>query len=286
VVDLVRTEGAPIVPMADGTPTGYGIFRARLMEALQQGVPMRFGHALRDLVRDPGGRIVGLRADGPDGPLEMATDLVVGCDGAHSAVRRLAGIPGETRLADDGWIGMVGAEDRRRDFAMRYLSDGRQVGLYNVPGGTMVWWQIDRVGREAALAPPLGELTARIARLLPEAATALAGVTRPEQVVYWEAPEVVGCEPWWVPGAVVIGDAAHALTAEAGVGAGLGLGDALALAEAVRQWPDDPDAACRAYETWRRPAVAPYLALREAGLRVAPPGAPSERPAEEVWPPA
>ena len=65
------------------------------------------------------------------------------------------------------------------------------------------------------------------------------------------------CERWWVPGLVVSGDAAHAVGPEAGLGAGLGLGDALALAIAVEQSPD-ADAACAAYELWRRPAVRPY----------------------------
>ena len=285
VMDVVRREGAPIVPMADGTPTGYGIYRRVLMAALQEGVPMAFEHALEDLVRDGDGRVVGLRATGPDGPVEWDANLVVGCDGAFSAVRRSAGIPGEVSFADDGWIGAIGAEDPERDFAMRYLSDGRQIGFYAVPGGRMIFWQIARVGREAALAPGVGAVRRAAGLLLPEARTALAGLTHDDQLVYWESPEVTGCDPWWVPGAVVIGDAAHALTAETGVGAGLGLGDALALAEAVRRAPDDPDAACRAYETWRRPAVAPYQALRGAGLRTVPAGAPSERPSDERWPP-
>jgi 2-polyprenyl-6-methoxyphenol hydroxylase-like FAD-dependent oxidoreductase len=84
---------------------------------------------------------------------------------------------------------------------------------------------------------------------------------------------------------VVIGDAAHALTPEAGLGAGLGLADALALAEAVRQHPDDPDAACAAYEHWRRPVVAPYEAIGGMGVRMVPPGGPAEKPPEERWPP-
>src|ERR1700733_5672525 len=43
-----------------------------------------------DLIEE-GGRIVGLRANTPDGPLEIRADLVVGCDGRHSMVREKAG---------------------------------------------------------------------------------------------------------------------------------------------------------------------------------------------------
>jgi 2-polyprenyl-6-methoxyphenol hydroxylase-like FAD-dependent oxidoreductase len=85
-----------------------------------------------------------------------------------------------------------------------------------------------------------------------------------------------------VPGVVVIGDAAHAVGPESGLGAGLGLGDAHALAIAVERNPDDPDKACRDYETWRRPAVDPYLAMGAAGARIVRGG---ERPPEERWPP-
>ena len=68
---------------------------------------------------------------------------------------------------------------------------------------------------------------------------------------------------------------------EAGLGAGLGLGDALALAIAVEQSPD-ADAACAAYELWRRPAVRPYEEIGAAGARVARGGV---KPPEERWPP-
>ena len=47
-----------------------------------------------DLI-DEGGRIVGLRANTPDGTLTIRADLVVGCDGRHSTVRDKAGLKSE-----------------------------------------------------------------------------------------------------------------------------------------------------------------------------------------------
>jgi 2-polyprenyl-6-methoxyphenol hydroxylase-like FAD-dependent oxidoreductase len=285
VMDEVRRRGVPIADTGAGPPPGYGFFRRGLTELLAEGVPVEHEQAVVDLLRD-GGRVAGVRVRGPDGAeRDVPADLVVGADGANSPVRSLAGIPGETVVVDDGWLGALGAPDPERSFAMRFLSDGRQIGMYAAPGIGFIFWQIGRVGREAALAPDLERFRAAVARLLPEARTALAGVRDRSQLVYWEALEVRGCEPWWLPGAVVIGDAAHALTPEAGLGSGLGMGDALALAEAVRQHPDDPDAACASYERWRRPVVAPYEAIRGAAVRMVPPGAPAEKPAEERWPP-
>jgi 2-polyprenyl-6-methoxyphenol hydroxylase-like FAD-dependent oxidoreductase len=44
-----------------------------------------------DLVEE-GGRMVGVRADTPDGALTIRADLVVGADGRHSTVREKAGL--------------------------------------------------------------------------------------------------------------------------------------------------------------------------------------------------
>ncbi|MDX6554315.1 MAG: hypothetical protein QOD86_510, partial [Miltoncostaeaceae bacterium] len=105
-----------------------------------------------------------------------------------------------------------------------------------------------------------------------------------EDWFYREATEV-RCPVWWTPGAVLIGEAAHAINPETGIGSGLGMGDALALAVAIAA-ERDPDAACVRYETWRRPAVAPYEQLGTATVRM-PTAAPgTERPPEERWPPS
>lgn len=158
------------------------------------------------------------------------------------------------------------------------------MGLLGWPGGSAGWWQIDRIGREAALAPGVDAFRTAFARLLPAAEPALAGVTSIDQLVYREVVEV-RCETWWLPGVALIGEAAHAIDPEAGVGAGLGFGDALALAVAIAAAGVDPDRACREYERWRRPAVAPYEAIGAAGARMVPPGAGAEKPDAERWPP-
>src|SRR6202011_1065745 len=44
-----------------------------------------------DLVEETG-RIVGVRAQTPGGPIEIRADLVVGADGRHSVVRERAGL--------------------------------------------------------------------------------------------------------------------------------------------------------------------------------------------------
>lgn len=101
------------------------------------------------------------------------------------------------------------------------------------------------------------------------------------ELMYREVTEV-RCDTWWRPGVALIGEALHAMNPEAGIGSGLGMADAQALAIAVGNHRDDPDRALAEYERWRRPAVAPYLAVGSQGVRVVRGGTPRD---EERWPP-
>lgn len=73
----------------------------RLEQILEQrarelGTRLRRGHALAGLTQDATG--VTAHVDGPDGRYDLRAAYLVGCDGAHSTVRKAAGIgfPGET----------------------------------------------------------------------------------------------------------------------------------------------------------------------------------------------
>ena len=50
---------------------------------------LRMKYEAVDLVRD-GGRIAGVAAQTPEGPVQIRADLVVGCDGRHSITRQAA----------------------------------------------------------------------------------------------------------------------------------------------------------------------------------------------------
>ena len=65
---------------------------------------------------EQGGRVVGLRANTPDGALEIRADLVVGADGRHSTVRERAGLKGEDYRRADGRavVSPVAKAERRR----------------------------------------------------------------------------------------------------------------------------------------------------------------------------
>ena len=278
----VRAAGWDIAPGADGTPVAICVKVGHLLDALAEGVPVLHGGSVTGLARDDG-RVVGVEVDGPEGTATVPADLVVACDGVGSRVRAMAGLEAEVSALSDATLTFMSPAVIDRSFSMRYLSDGGQMGLLGWPEGSAGWRTIDRVGREAALAPGVEAFRESFARLMPEAAPALEGVASTDQLLYQE-PAVLRAATWWTPGVVLIGDAAHFFGPETGVGAALGLGDAQALAVAIAQNPDDPDAACAAYEAWRAPVIRPYEAADPAAGRMALPNA--DRPAEERWPPA
>ena len=279
VLDAVRAVAWEIAPQGDGTPVALAASFVRVSEILADGVPVAHGQEVTGLLREDG-RVRGVRVRDGAGERDEPADLVVACDGVRSPLREMAGVEADLSLAEGAHLSFMSPAVIDRSFALHYQADGRQVGLLGWPDGSAGWWDIDRCGREAALAPGLDAFRAAFARLLPEAEPALAALTSVDQLVYREVTEV-RCETWWVPGLVLIGDAAHAVGPEAGLGAGLGLGDALALAVAIER-NSDPDGACADYELWRRPAVRPYETIGAAGARVARGG---PKPAEERWPP-
>jgi 2-polyprenyl-6-methoxyphenol hydroxylase-like FAD-dependent oxidoreductase len=283
VLGPIRAQGRDVPPFRNDEPVAIGVGRQPLLDALRQGVAIEWGSEVVELRRDPDGRVTGCVARGPDGTArEVASDLLVGADGAGSPVRGLAGIAAEVRPSATAQLSWRSPREPQEPFEIRFLADGRQMTMLGWGHGAAGGWQIPRPegGAEEAKAPGLDAYKEAFVRLMPNAAGPLAEVG-PEDWLYRVATEV-SCETWWVPGVALIGEALHAMDPEAGIGSGLGMGDAQALAVAVARNPDDPDAACADWEHWRRPALAPYLALGSQGVRVVRGG---PLPPEERWPP-
>jgi len=281
LMDDVRREGRPVPPWQGDDPVAYGIGRQFLLDRLREGLDIRWEHELTALETE-GDRVVGCRVRVADEESTLPSDLLIGADGTHSPVRSLAGFPAEVTPFDTAvlsWSSPVSCEE---PFAIHFLPDGRQVTMLGWSGGTAGSWQVPRFdgGAEEALAPGFEAFRTSFAAMLPGAAEPLAAVD--ERVWRYHEGSGVHCDRWWMPGVALIGEALHAMNPEAGIGAGLGMGDAHALAAAIGAHPDDADAACAEWEHWRRPALAPYLAMGSQGVRVVRGGEP--RP-EERWPP-
>ncbi|MCS6915499.1 MAG: NAD(P)/FAD-dependent oxidoreductase [Myxococcales bacterium] len=90
----------PYREIPGGRPTGFAMEHRELVEGMRAeivrrpGVELRLGHRVEEILRDGSGRACGVRTE--HGPLRAP--LVLGCDGRHSKVRPLLGLPEQARL--------------------------------------------------------------------------------------------------------------------------------------------------------------------------------------------
>jgi 2-polyprenyl-6-methoxyphenol hydroxylase-like FAD-dependent oxidoreductase len=197
------------------------------------GFDLRMETDATDLIVEgaPGNdRVVGLRAKGPEGPVEFRADLVVGADGRHSVIRERAGFTVENMGApmDVLWLRLS-----RRE------SDPEQTGGYVNFGHLLVtlnrgdYWQcayvIRKGGYDEIHKQGLDAFRDDIARMAPWLGDRTAELTDWEQVKLLTVA-VDRLKTWWRPGLLCIGDAAHAMSPIGGVGVNVAVQDAIAAA--------------------------------------------------------
>lgn len=176
------------------------------------------------------GSVVGIRANQPDGPLEVRASLVVGADGRHSTVRAKAGLSVEEFGApmDVLWFRLsrqpadptdpIGRFDAGRIFIMLNRGDYWQCGFV-----------ISKGSRDQLQAKGLPAFRESVVQLAPFMAD------RVDELHDWEPIKLLTVQvgrlrQWCRPGLLCIGDAAHAMSPVGGVGINLAIQDAVATA--------------------------------------------------------
>jgi 2-polyprenyl-6-methoxyphenol hydroxylase-like FAD-dependent oxidoreductase len=186
-------------------------------------------HEASDLVRD-GERVAGIVARNGEREVEVRADLVVGCDGRHSVVRRSAGleviehgVPIDvlwfriSRKTDDP-AQVLGNVNYGKALILIDRSDYFQAGLIIKKGS---YDQIQARGLDA--------FRADIAQIAPYLGD------RVNELHDWEQVKILTVQinrlrRWHRPGLLCIGDAAHAMSPAGGVGINLAIQDAIAAA--------------------------------------------------------
>jgi 2-polyprenyl-6-methoxyphenol hydroxylase-like FAD-dependent oxidoreductase len=182
-----------------------------------------------DLIEEAG-RVVGLVAQTPDGPLTIRADLTVGADGRHSTVREKAELKGDDYGApmDVLWFRLARKTTDPVD-TFGHIEAG--VMMITLDRGD--YWQcayvIPKGGIERVKAAGLDASRQRV--------TAMSSflADRVGELKSWDDVKLLSVavdrlRQWWRPGLICIGDAAHAMSPVGGVGVNLAVQDAVAAA--------------------------------------------------------
>lgn len=209
-----------------------------------------FGDAIATMTQTPGGVQVTFEGGG-----ERTFDLVIGCDGLHSGVRRLTFGPESQSV---GYLGyhLAGWE------VPNYLNLGRESLLYNLPGKLASVGGDHRDPTRASTlfvfaSPPLDYDRRDLEQQKKLLADAFAGVGWEVPTLLealWEAPELyfdsisrVDLQPWSAGRVTLVGDAANGATL-GGMGTGTAVVAAYALAGELATAGGDHRAAFARYE--------------------------------------
>jgi 2-polyprenyl-6-methoxyphenol hydroxylase-like FAD-dependent oxidoreductase len=197
------------------------------------GFRLRRLHRATGLLRE-GDRVVGVRAEGPDGPVEVRAACTVAADGRRSALRADAGLAATVVGApiDVLWF-RVGRDPDATDDALGRLAPGRMAVTIDRGEYWQVAYVIAKGGADAIRARGLAAFRADAAAVAPVLA---AHIER--DVASWDDVKLLSVaidrlERWWLPGFLCIGDAAHAMSPVGGVGINLAVQDAVAAANAL-----------------------------------------------------
>jgi len=223
------------------------------------GFDLRMEHKATGLIEEtaPDGtsRVVGVRAETPNGPVEIRATLTVGCDGRHAVT-----VPsGHLRVVERGvpidvlWLRVSRRPDDPEN-ALGYVNYGRMMVLID-RGDYFQCGYIVRKGTLESVVKPAGLETFRaaIAQLVPFLGD------RVQEIQSWDdvkllTVQINHLERWHAPGLLCIGDAAHAMSPVGGVGINLAIQDAVAAARILAgplAWGDVTEATLEAVQARR-----------------------------------
>ena len=182
------------------------------------------------------GRVAGVRAQTPDGPIDVHASLVVGADGRASTIRSLGRLPVHDIGApiDALWMRLS-----------KHPDDSATATLGNVRNGHVFvmldrgdYWQcayvIRKGGYDELRRNGLDAFRAEIVSVVPFLSDRVAEITSWDKVKLLTV-KIDRLRQWHRPGLLCIGDAAHAMSPVGGVGINLAIQDAVAAANILAE---------------------------------------------------
>jgi 2-polyprenyl-6-methoxyphenol hydroxylase-like FAD-dependent oxidoreductase len=200
------------------------------------------------------GVVTGVKAHGPDGPIEINADLVVACDGRHSVVRPSAKLDVEEIGAPMDVLWFRVSKGSESESLLARIESGKM--MVTLDRGT--YWQcayvIAKGQYEVVKTRGIDAFRADVVELAPILKAGIGDVKSWDDVKLLTVA-INRLTRWTRPGLLCIGDAAHAMSPVGGVGINLAVQDAVATANLLaakmlkgRLSEDDLDAVRRRRE--------------------------------------
>jgi 6-methylpretetramide 4-monooxygenase len=231
-----------------------------VLDALEASSPgsLRYGTSFKGLLRD-GARVVGVEAAHAGRSMIIRASVVVGADGALSKVRDALGIPTQLHRYREGYLIAI-LNGRHNDVAESRYYVGRRaiLGLFPAAEGKQyLFYMIPADSMSQIKAAGLETLRQAWHAIAPDLERVFEGLLDWNQTAYMPTGRV-RTKRWVSEGAVLIGDAAHAMNPHASQGRMQAMVDAMALADLLPVCLEKGDlsaAALAPFERTRRPQV-------------------------------
>lgn len=230
-----------------------------ILRAFESTAPgrLRYGTRFKQLLWERG-RVIGVEADSGGAAMAVSAKLVVGADGARSSVREALGIPARLHHYREAYL--IALLDGVGEISEAHYFMGRRTILGVFPaasGKVFVLYMIPADGMPQVKAAGLQALRDRWRRIAPDLSAVFEKLVDWDQTGYLPTTRVRATR-WVADGAVLIGDAAHAMNPHASQGRMQAMLDAVTLAEVIAGCLEREDfsaSALAAFERIRRPQV-------------------------------
>jgi 2-polyprenyl-6-methoxyphenol hydroxylase-like FAD-dependent oxidoreductase len=265
---VMRIDGGLLDP---GAPQPKIFSQSALLEAIvaetQRKADLCFerGASVKELIHEAG-RVAGVRVRTAEGERQIEADLVIGCDGRASVVRRQAPLEIESQELpmDIVWFKLPAPASWNAEPEARFcLGRGHLFICYVAYDGLLqIAWVIPKDSYGDLRGRGLDEWVDDMAHHVPHDLSDHLLANKDQLVHPFLLSTAADCvRHWSVPGALVLGDAAHTMSPVGGQGINIALRDAVVAANhlvpVLREGgtPEAIDAAARRIEVERAPEV-------------------------------
>lgn len=242
----------------------YEINRRRLIECMSDlvGEDLKFGQECVAVETAPKSAMASFANGTSDGG-----DILVGCDGVHSVVRAAIHPSAELNMLDaGGWIAVVDRHPAllKKNRHMDFWQPGCKAGVADIGNGEARWYVAFNHRLPDDSISKMMQIKQAMVHV-PDVIQQCMDLTDETQMVSTRAGDLFALDPWHEGRLLLIGDAAHATSPYAGMGACAAIADACLLADMLDQGTT-PEAVFREFQNQRKPVADAVIEQSRHGL--------------------